>query len=437
MLVELTRTLLSTAQPFTGTASTSENTNAHDGVPGVTQCPIAPGKTTTYKFRAAQYGTSWYHSHFSLQLATGLLGLLGPLVIHGPATADYDVDLGPVVLMDWFHGSAFHMWETTQRVVALQQPHAENGLINRRNVWPACAAGSSSDPRCKHAGRRFEFGQPFEPGKKHLLRLIGSQTDGYFKFAIDGHKLTVVVEAKATAAQVNRDGLYWMRGIYQTACNFNDNDNKDNITGIIRYAGVGEAAPAPGAVPSTTKARSITNSCADEPYEGLVPWVRHDVGPADVSDRLRVGWYKELNLVYHWAINTRMLIVNWSDQTLLEVHRAGNTGSGQAPTLLALSNVVEVHTRGAWVYWVIEDRTLVNVWRPMHLHGHDFYVLAQGRGPFVPGLVRLSTKNPPRRDTVSLYGTGYTVIAFKTDNPGYVFLSLFLLVSSSVALSRR
>lgn len=30
------------------------------GVPGVTQCPIAPGESMTYKFRAEQYGTVSY-----------------------------------------------------------------------------------------------------------------------------------------------------------------------------------------------------------------------------------------------------------------------------------------------------------------------------------------------------------------------------------------
>jgi FtsP/CotA-like multicopper oxidase with cupredoxin domain len=31
----------------------------YDGVPSVGQCPIAPGKTMTYLFRADMYGTSW------------------------------------------------------------------------------------------------------------------------------------------------------------------------------------------------------------------------------------------------------------------------------------------------------------------------------------------------------------------------------------------
>jgi len=44
-----------------------------DGVPGVSQCPIAPGQTLTYRFRANGYGTSWYHSHYSAQYSMGML----------------------------------------------------------------------------------------------------------------------------------------------------------------------------------------------------------------------------------------------------------------------------------------------------------------------------------------------------------------------------
>lgn len=45
-----------------------------DGVPSVQQCPIAPGKSLTYQFKADLYGSTWYHSHYSAQYAGGLLG---------------------------------------------------------------------------------------------------------------------------------------------------------------------------------------------------------------------------------------------------------------------------------------------------------------------------------------------------------------------------
>lgn len=43
-------------------------TGQMDGVNGVTQCPIAKGDSFTYKFKALQYGHTWYHSHYSLQV---------------------------------------------------------------------------------------------------------------------------------------------------------------------------------------------------------------------------------------------------------------------------------------------------------------------------------------------------------------------------------
>ena len=41
-----------------------------DGVPSVTQCPIAPGKAFMYSFQASSFGSSWWHAHFSAQVST-------------------------------------------------------------------------------------------------------------------------------------------------------------------------------------------------------------------------------------------------------------------------------------------------------------------------------------------------------------------------------
>lgn len=70
-----------------------KGTPEQDGVPGIDQCPIAPGSTFTYRFQADLYGTSWYHSHYSEQYGSGMFG---PIVIYGPDHTECDVDLGPV-----------------------------------------------------------------------------------------------------------------------------------------------------------------------------------------------------------------------------------------------------------------------------------------------------------------------------------------------------
>ncbi len=80
------------------------NSFQHDGVNAITQCAIAPGDKYTYKFRVTQYGTAWYHSHYSLQYADGLAG---PITFHGPMSSAYDVALEPFLFSDWSHNSAF------------------------------------------------------------------------------------------------------------------------------------------------------------------------------------------------------------------------------------------------------------------------------------------------------------------------------------------
>jgi len=64
-----------------------QNQTMHmDGVPGITQCPIPPGGSFLYNFTATQYGSSWYHSHYSRQYADGVLG---PIVSYlSPCFAD-------------------------------------------------------------------------------------------------------------------------------------------------------------------------------------------------------------------------------------------------------------------------------------------------------------------------------------------------------------
>ena len=68
---------------------------------------------------------------------------------------------------------------------------------------------------------------------------------------------------------------------------------------------------------------------------------------------------------------------------------------------------------------VASEPISIDVPHPIHLHGHDFYVLGTGVGDFsTVDSTKLDYYNPPRRDTAMLPANGWLVVAFKTHNPG-------------------
>ncbi|MGW5968714.1 multicopper oxidase family protein [Streptomyces sp. NPDC055186] len=75
--------------------------NDMDGVPYVTQRPIATGKSFTYRFRVPDPGTYWFHPHLGVQIDRGLYA---PLIVDDPREPlSYDREW-VIVLDDWLDG---------------------------------------------------------------------------------------------------------------------------------------------------------------------------------------------------------------------------------------------------------------------------------------------------------------------------------------------
>lgn len=151
-----------------------------DGVPSVMQCPIAPGSSFTYRFRADLYGSSFYHSHYSAQYADGVFG---PMIIYGPHDqASYDIDLGPVLLSDWYHQDYYTLIEQVMAPASegLLPPLSNNNLINGKMNYPCANNTANCTP---NAGISKFY---LQSGKSYRLRLINGGAEGIQKFSIDG-----------------------------------------------------------------------------------------------------------------------------------------------------------------------------------------------------------------------------------------------------------
>ncbi|KAI4632662.1 hypothetical protein J4E80_000019 [Alternaria sp. BMP 0032] len=386
--------------------------NEQDGVNGITECPIAPGDSKVYMFKATQYGTTWYHSHYSVQYGDGLVG---PLVIRGPATANYDIDLGALPMTDWFHATTFTV--NAAAVHANGPPVADNVLIN--GTMTSAAGGSYAETI-------------LTPGKAHLLRLVNTGINNYLHVGLDGHKFKVISADFTPIEPFETDNLvlsvgqryeviinatepignYWWRVGTGGRCD-GPNANAANIRSIFRYAG------APAGQPNST-GNVLPVGCYDE--ANIVPYAKTIV-PQEMPESLTFGFNDNYTSdvtqnqgLVQWLVNGNPMAIDLDRPTLQHV-LDGNVTYGNN------RHVFEVDEKHKWQYWVIQQDTTNNTApplpHPIHLHGHDFYVLDQQENAVWNGdISRLKTNNPIRRDTANLPARGYLVLAFESDNPG-------------------
>lgn len=395
------------------------NTVSQDGVNGVTECPLAPGDTKTYTFQATQFGTSWYHSHYSVQYGDGLVGAIK---INGPASANYDVDLGPFPVTDWYYDTAFQI-ERIANANAQQgagPPPADNVLVNGTGKNAAGAGSYQTTTVTK--------------GKKYLLRLINTAVDSQIRVSLDNHNLTIITGDFVPVQPISRQwvllgigqryeviitanqaiGNYWFRAEAAPDC---ASANNGHGRAIFSYVGATAGDPSSSAWPAPT------TGCVDE--SPLTAWVSNSVpssGFLSQAKNLNVNLQVEQvttnnQSIVVWGINMTAIDIDWEKPTLQYV----KNGSTNYPSSY---NLVEIPQGQTWTYWIIQEtdgqNTLVPIPHPMHLHGHDFYILGTGTGVFNTSTdtSKLNFNNPYRRDVTFLPGGGWVVVAFPTDNPG-------------------
>jgi FtsP/CotA-like multicopper oxidase with cupredoxin domain len=387
-------------------------TNEMDGVSSITQCPIAPGKSMTYKWTANSYGSSWWHSHYALQTYEGVFG---PIVINGPAAMEYDDEV-VVMAQDWNHNTVDSLYYPSQVVgSATSGPQTlDTGLINGMNVF-----GSG--------GQRFEW--TVESGKSYRIRLVNVAIQSTFVFYVDGHKLNVIAMDFVPITPYETDRVvinigqrydlilkadqpsadYWMRADNQQPCG--QLKNLD-IKGIVHYADGPNATPDINAPP-----QQYAPTCLDEPSASLVPIVPWSAGAVDqtIEESVVIGPQGGNPNLFKWTLSGTTFYAEWENPTLQSIVNDGTIPDTSGNLAIEAPNL------GEWVYVIIE--TVIPLPHPIHLHGHDFLILAQGLGAYSDA-TPLQLDNPPRRDVAVMPADptngspGFLVVAFYTSNPG-------------------
>jgi hypothetical protein len=181
-----------------------------------------------------------------------------------------------------------------------------------------------------------------------------------------------------------------------------------------------------------------------------VPIVPRQVGQhvngLSPADYLKIGLQSWPNIsdpysrIHKWALSNRTQYIDWRDPSVKRlVADAENPGFDSRSQPIYLD-----YDTSDWVYFVIENnytmdsvdylKSIPRSVHPIHLHGHDFVILAQGDGKFDSSIVP-NLNNPARRDVVNCPIGGYVWIAFQINNPGAWLMHCHIAWHASAGLS--
>lgn len=204
--------------------------NKEDGVPYLTQQPIAPGAVYTYRFPIIQNGTHWYHSHSGLQEQ---IGMYGSFIMH-KRTDDKTYRKGidnlpsiPLMISEWTDlnpDNVNRMLHSATDWFAIQkgatQSYAEairSGNLKTKltNEWKRMTAMDVSDvyyDRILLNGSAVTDlktinGKALKAGDKIRLRISNGGASSYFWLRYGGGKMIVVASDGNDVEPVEVDRL--------------------------------------------------------------------------------------------------------------------------------------------------------------------------------------------------------------------------------------
>ncbi|KAK2988646.1 hypothetical protein RJ640_008986 [Escallonia rubra] len=429
-----------------------------DGTEGVTQCPILPGDTFTYKFVVDRPGTYLYHAHYGMQRQAGLYGSIRVALPDGesePFSYDYDRN---IILNDWYHKSTYEqvVGLSSKPFVWVGEP--QSLLIQGRGKFDCTSSPSIGDVLCNASSPDCSpYTMTVVPGKTYRLR-IGSLTAlAALSFEIEGHNMTVVeadghnVEpfvvknlfiysgetySVLIKADQNPSRNYWMSSKVVSR-----NSTTPNGLAIFNYYPNHPRRNPPTVPPAgplwNDLAPRVAQSNAIKSHRGYA------LPPPLKPDRVIVllNTQNEINGYRRWSLNnvsfnfphTPYLIalkenlLHSFDQTpppdsydvanydIYSVAKNTNATASNSIYRLQFNTTVDIVLQNANTMTLNNSET-----HPWHLHGHDFWVLGYGTGKFDVNSdpKKYNLVNPIMKNTVPLHPYGWTALRIRADNPG-------------------
>jgi len=319
--------------------------NGMDGVPGITQDPIAPGSSFVYEFTPPDVGTYWYHSHKrgNEQLERGLYGAF---VVEDAEPAAYSQDV-TLLVDDWL----------LDQVGQLDTDFDSSEDLHHNGRWGnALSVNAEILPTITAA-----------PGERLRLRLVNASNGRIYQLRF----------GELDAVAIAMDGFYVDRPLPVDGLEIAPGNRVDiDVTipvdakgsfviadSLLSFSPVplmtlevsGDPVDPPSFAPPTAPVPDWSDAIEWEPNGTFELSL---IGDEDIAEDQPTGLAGDFGGVFGWAINGRV----WPD------HRTHVASLGQAEKLRFVNDSGAFH--------------------PMHLHGQFFQVVARNGVPVCEGHFR-------------------------------------------------
>lgn len=374
--------------------------NAMDGVPHLTQQPIAPGEAFAYEFEAVDAGTFWYHPHQRSFEQVGR-GLYGPLIVEEADPVRVDRDL-TWVLSDW-------------RLIKTAEMREDFG--NRHDMMHNGRVGNTVT-----INGRVPDAFPARKGERIRLRLINAANARIFGLDFGSHKPVIIaLDGQPAEPHVPEGGAVILGPAMR-------------VDVILDMTGdAGSRVSVTDRFYKDLEYRLVDLVYEDEPLRDKAP---------DWPLTLPTNSLPEPNLAA--AIRQEVTFNGGMMGAMVMQEMGGSMGdmgedsSGRLGGLMG-NTMNMMHSGGIWfvngiaadghvmdpMLTLARDKSHVIVmtnataWHhPMHLHGHSFRVMSRNGKP---------TRHREWQDTVLMSPRERVEIAFVADNPGDWMLHCHIL----------
>ncbi|KAG0530346.1 hypothetical protein BDA96_05G177900 [Sorghum bicolor] len=429
-----------------------------DGPEHITQCPIQPGASFSYRILfTEEEGTLWWHAHSDYGRTT----VHGVIVIRPKddgSAYPYPMPDGevPIILGEWWNADAEQLFLEARRTGGDVKVSDANTINGQPGDYAPCSKNDT-------------FRMSVEHGKTYLLRVINAGLTNHMFFAVAGHRLTVVgtdghylkpftVDYIMIAGGQTMDLLLEAN---RTTNSSGDNNSRYYMAASPYYTNAGRVRYDDKV---TTAILEYTDAppCSGPPDYPYLPSVRDVAAATSYTAQLRSLASKDHPIDVPMVVDEHMLVTISSTVLPCEANNTCNGPLGgrivqslnsisfvppaidlldayydsisgvyepnfsNRPPLLQLTKQgtqVKVVEYGTVVEVVFQD-DLTGEGHPMHLHGYSFYVVGQGFGKFNKYMdpAKYNLVDPPYQNTVSVPPNGWVAIRFRATNPGVWFM---------------